>query len=528
MFFFNKDTVAQDFKSGFFVFLLALPLCLGISIASGCPPVAGIFTAVVGGIIASFLGSSRLTIKGPAAGLIVIVVGAVAELGMGDPITGYKRMLAVGVVAAVVQIIFGLSKAGIVGEIIPKSVVHGMLSAIGVIIIAKQCHLLLGVVPTAKSPLALLGEFPTHILGLNPEVTIIAALTLLLLVFWPKLAPKASKMIPAAILALTASMILGAFFDFDHAHDYQFLNFNYHVDPSLLITLPQSFFGAFAFPDFSVITSFVSIKYIVMLSLVGSIESLLTVNAVDSMDPEKKNSDLNKDLIATGAGNLIAAMIGGLPMISEIVRSRANIDNGAKSAQSNFFHGCLLLVSVALFPSVLHMIPATTLAAMLVFTGFRLASPHEFSHTYKIGMDQFAPFMITFIVTLAIDLLVGVIAGVVAQLLINLYHGLSFTEMFSVKHQSTKGNGQLNIKVFSPIGFTNSYHLKKTLEEQIPENSKIVVDFSESKMVEHSCFQVIETLSKNHDKVLIEVTGLHGHDSASDHHHATKIRRKIA
>lgn len=528
MFFFNKETMAQDFKSGFFVFLLALPLCLGISIASGFPPVAGIFTAVVGGIISSFLGSSRLTIKGPAAGLIVIVIGAVTELGLGDPVMGYKRTLAVGVVAAVIQIIFGFSKAGIIGEIIPKSVVHGMLSAIGVIIIAKQCHLLLGVVPAAKSPLGLLGEFPTHILGLNPEVTLIAAITLLLLVFWPKLMPKASKVIPAAILALAASMILGKIFEFDHAHDYQFLSFNYRVDPSLLINLPSSFFSAFAFPDFGVITSFVSIKYIVMLSLVGSIESLLTVNAVDSMDPEKKNSDLNKDLIATGAGNLIASLIGGLPMISEIVRSRANIDNGAKTSQSNFFHGCLLLISVALFPGVLHMIPATTLAAMLVFTGFRLASPHEFSHTYKIGMDQFAPFMITFVVTLAIDLLVGVIAGVVAQLVINLYHGLSISEMFSVKHEATNGNGEVKIKIFSPVGFTNSYHFKKTLEEKIHQNAKVIVDFSEAKMVEHSCFQVIDKLTKNYDKVLIEVTGLHAHDSASEHHHSTKIRRKLA
>jgi MFS superfamily sulfate permease-like transporter len=525
MFFFNSKTLSQDFKSGFFVFLLALPLCLGISIASGFPPVAGIFTAVVGGIVASFLGSARLSIKGPAAGLIVIVIGAVTELGMGDPILGYKRTIAVGVVAAVIQIIFGLTKAGVVGEIIPKSVVHGMLSAIGVIIIAKQSHNILGVIPTSKTPFGLLAEFPTHILGMNPEVFLIGAITLLFLVFWPKIAPKVSKTIPAAILALGVSMILGFVFDFDHAHDYQFLNFNYHIDPSLLINLPKSFFGAFTFPDFSVITSFISIKYIVMLSLVGSIESLLTVNAVDSMDPEKKTSDLNKDLIATGAGNLIASLIGGLPMISEIVRSRANIDNGAKTAQSNFFHGCLLLISVALFPNILHMIPATTLAAMLIFTGFRLASPNEFSHTYKIGMDQFAPFMVTFVITLSVDLLVGVIAGVFAQLVLNLYHGLQFRDLFSIRHETSGSAGVLKIKVFSPIGFTNSYHFKKTLEEKIPVNSKIVVDFSESKMIEHSCFQVIENLAKNNDKVLIEVTGLDSHDSMSSHQHATKYRK---
>jgi MFS superfamily sulfate permease-like transporter len=523
--FFNSKTLAGDLKSGFFVFLLALPLCLGISIASGFPPIAGIFTAVVGGIFASFVGSAPLTIKGPAAGLIVIVIGAVTELGMGDPMLGYKRTLAVGVVAAVFQIIFGFSKAGIIGEVIPKSVVHGMLAAIGVIIIAKQCHNILGVVPTAKSPFGLLGEFPTHLKDLNPEVFLIGVLTLLLLVFWPKIFPKLSKNLPAGIIALVVSVILGKVFDFDHAHDYQFLNFNYHIDPKLLISLPSNFFGAFAFPDFGVITSFISIKYIVMLTLVGSIESLLTVYAVDSLDPEKKTSDSNKDLIATGAGNLIASLIGGLPMISEIVRSRANIDNGAKSAQSNFFHGCLLLISVALFPNILHMIPGTTLAAMLVFTGFRLASPKEFAHTYQIGVDQFASFMVTLIVTLVSDLLLGVIAGIVCQLCINFYQGLGFGDLFKVKHESTTAGGQLKIKVFSPIGFTNSYHFKKTIEQQIPANSKILVDFSQAKMVEHSCFQVIEKLTKDHDKVLIEVTGLDSHKAVSEHQHATKIRK---
>ena len=525
---FNSKTMGQDFKSGFFVFLLALPLCLGISIASGFPPVAGIFTAVVGGLIASFVGSAPLTIKGPAAGLIVIVIGAVTELGMGDPVMGYKRTLAVGVVAAVFQIIFGFSKAGIIGEVIPKSVVHGMLAAIGVIIISKQCHNLLGVVPTAKTPFGLLSEFPTHLKDTNPEVFIIGALTLLLLVFWPKVAPKASKLVPAGILALVVSIILGRVFDFDHAHDYQFLNFNYHIDPSLLINLPASFIGAITMPSWDVITSFTSIKYIVMLTLVGSIESLLTVYAVDSLDPAKKKADSNKDLIATGVGNLIASMIGGLPMISEIVRSKANIDNGAKSAQSNFFHGCFLLISVAAFPGVLHMIPATTLAAMLVFTGFRLASPNEFSHTFKIGVDQFASFMVTLIMTLVTDLLVGVIAGIVCQLLINFYQGLSLRSLFSVEHETTEKDGELNIKVVGPIGFTNTYSFKKTLEEKIPVNSKIIVDFSGANMVEHSCFEVIENLSKDHDKVMIQVTGLHDHSAVSAYHSATKIRKKVS
>lgn len=525
---FNSKTLAQDFKSGFFVFLLALPLSLGIAIASGFPPVAGIFTAVIGGIFATLFGSARLTIKGPAAGLIVIVIGAVTELGQGDAILGYKRALAVGVVAAIIQIIFGITKAGIIGEIIPKSVVHGMLSAIGVIIIAKQAHSILGVVPTSKNPMGLLAEWPTHLLDSNPRVLLIGVITLLLMVFWPKLAKGILKSLPAAIIALVISMVLGSYFNFDNAHDYQFLNHTYHVDSSYLINLPNSFFSSFAFPDFSQITSFISIKYIIMLSLVGSIESLLTVSAVNSLDPEKRPSDLNKDMIATGVGNLIASLIGGLPMISEIVRSRANIDSGAKSAQSNFIHGCLLLVSVAMFPNVLHMIPAATLAAMLVFTGFRLASPNEFSHTYKIGMDQFAPFMVTFVVTIGVDLLLGVISGVICQLLLNFYRGLSISQMFDVKHEKSNNGGELKLKIYSPVGFTNSYKLKKTLEEHIPTHSKIVVDFSESTMVEHTCFQIIETLSRNHDQVSIRVTGLENHDSVSNHNHSTKYRKKAS
>lgn len=523
--FFNSQTAAQDFKSGFFVFLLALPLCLGIAIASGFPPIAGIYTAVIGGIVSSFLGSARLTIKGPAAGLIVIVIGAVTELGMGDPVMGYKKTLAVGVVAAVIQIIFGLVRAGVIGELIPVSVVHGMLSAIGVIIISKQSHNILGVVPTAKSPLGLLAELPTHLGDINPEVFFIGALTLGFLVFWPKFAKGKLKAVPAAILALISSMVLAKIFDFETAHNYEFLQHIYHIDSSLLINLPNSFFGAMTFPDFSSVTSLISIKYIIMLSLVGSIESLLTVNAVDSLDPEKKPSNLNKDLIATGAGNLLASLVGGLPMISEIVRSRANIDNGAKSAQSNFFHGCLLLLSVALFPSILHMIPATTLAAMLVFTGCRLASPNEFSHAYKMGVDQFAPFMVTLLGTLAIDLLVGVILGVLCQLCLNLYHGLSFSELFNLKSTSQNEGGFLKLKIFSSIGFTNSYILKKTLEQNIPANSRIVLDFTESKMVDHSCFKIIESLTKNHDKLSIEVIGLHDHNGVSEHQQATRIRK---
>lgn len=517
--------MANDIKAGFFVFLLALPLCLGISIASGFPPVAGIYTAVIGGIIGSIIGSARLTIKGPAAGLIVIVLGAVTELGMGDAYSGYQKTLAVGCVAAALQIVFGLVRGGLIGELIPSSVIHGMLSAIGVIIIAKQIHTMFGIIPNAKSPLGLLGEFPTNLPHLNPEVFLIGGLTIASLFFWPKINNPITKKIPAPIVALAISMSLGFYFDFEHIHTYSFLSQNYTVDPKLLISLPESFLGAITFPDFSAITSFTSIKYIVMFSLVGSIESLLTVNAVDSIDPERKTSDLNRDLLATGVGNFLASAVGGLPMISEIVRSKANVDAGAKSSTANFSHGVFLLVSVMLFPQVLHMIPTATLAAMLVFTGFRLASPHEFSHNYKIGIDQFVPFMATFILTLAVDLLVGVLVGLALQLILNISRGITLKHLFHVEalHHSSDEN-EYHVEVLSPVLFTNTFKFKKMLEQIGPESKKVVLNFNSAKVIEYPVFHLIDTYAKNNGKI-IELRGLDSHQRVSTHEHCTRIKK---
>lgn len=517
--------MAADLKAGFFVFLLALPLCLGISIASGFPPVAGIYTAVIGGIIGSLLGSARLTIKGPAAGLIVIVLGAVTELGMGDPYTGYQKVLAVGCVAAALQIVFGAVRGGLIGELIPSSVIHGMLSAIGVIIIAKQIHTVLGVVPASSSPLALLAELPFNLIKLNPEVFLIGALTIASLVFWPKINNKFTKIIPAPIIALSFSMFLGFYFDFEHLHTYNFLNQNYTVDPKLLINLPASFLGAITYPDFSSIMSFTSLKYILMFSLVGSIESLLTVNAVDSIDPERKTSNLDRDLLATGVANFLASAIGGLPMISEIVRSKANVDAGAKSATANFSHGVFLLISVMMFPQILHMIPTATLAAMLVFTGFRLASPHEFSHNYKIGLDQFVPFMTTFVLTLAVDLLVGVVAGLMLQLILNISRGISLKHLFHVEGENQVVNDEEHhLYVNGPILFTNTFKFKKMLDKIGPETKKVVFNFSSSKVVEYPVFKLLDTYGKNNGKI-IEIRGLDSHESVSNHEHSTRIKK---
>lgn len=494
-----------DLKSGFSVFLLALPLCLGISIASNFPPIAGILTAIVGGLIASFFGSSRLTIKGPAAGLIVIALGAVNDLGGGDVTLGYKRALAVGVVAAIIQILFALFRMAKFAEIMPPSVIHGMLAAIGIIIIAKQSTVFLGVQGVSGSPLKLISMLPENIKHLNPEITLIALISLFIILTWPTF--KKLKSIPASIIVLVATIPLSIYFDIAHPHAYHLFNSDFNIGPDFLVNLPGSLLNAATFPLFDVITSVYSIKYIVLFALVGSIESLLTVCAVDNLDPEKKQSDLNKDLLATGVGNLIASLIGGLPMISEIVRSKANIDYEAKSKYSNFFHGLFLLVSIVFIPQIIHQISFSALAALLIFTGFRLASPHEFKKVFQIGFDQFFLFMLTLIVTLLTDLLLGVTVGIIAKVLLHLIRGASLSDFFSLKHTVKENEKEILVKVTGAVVFTNFLTLKNIIQNGINNKKMVKIDLSDAIIVDHTIQEKLHLFKNN--VILQGISSLH-------------------
>ena len=514
----------SDLTSGFLVFLIALPLCLGISMASNFPPVAGVITAIVGGVIVSFLGSARLTIKGPAAGLIVIALGAVTELGAGDPAAGYKRALAVGAVAAVLQIVLALMRAGALGSAMPSAVVHGMLAAIGVIIISKQAHVALGVKPESHEPLNLLAEIP-HSLGImNPEVALIGLAALAILFLLPYVGISWVRRIPGPMLALTIAIPLGFMFDLEHEHFYKLFSHEYHLGPEFLIQLPGSLLGAIVFPDFSMITSAVSIKYIIMFALVGSIESLLSVSAVDALDPEKRSSDLNRDLLATGIGNLIAASIGGLPMISEIVRSKANIDNGAKSHMSNFYHGTFLLLSVALIPSVLQHIPLAALAAMLIYTGFRLAAPHEFKHTYEIGPEQLLLFVSTMLVTLATDLLLGVAVGLVLKLILHVKNGVPIRSLFKAIVSEERDGERLKLKVHDAAVFTNFLGLQKRLRAVQSDVREVILDFGNCWVVDHTVLDKLDKLGTEWSDRELVITGLEDHVASSQHPLASRKR----
>lgn len=522
-----KQNWKSDLISGFLVFLIALPLCLGISMASGFPPVAGIFTAIIGGIIVSFFGGSNLTIKGPAAGLIVIALGAVNDLGGGDPLKGYTLALGAIVVAGFVQVVLGLIKSGNLSDFFPSAAVHGMLAAIGIIIAAKQIHTLLGVKPAGKETLHLISEIPHSIRNLNPEIFIIGFVSLLILFGLPLIKNKYVKRIPAPLIVLLVAIPLGRYFDLEHEHSYLFLdNHQYNIGPSFLVTLPSNIMEGITFPDFGAIGTMTFWKYVVMFAIVGSLESLLSSKAIDSLDPFKRKSNMNRDLVGVGVGNMLAGLIGGLPMISEIVRSSANINNGAKTWWSNVFHGLFLLIFVAFFPSLIHQIPLAALAAMLIFTGYRLASPKEFKNTYKVGKEQLVIFLTTIILTLATDLLVGIAAGILMKFIIHLINGLVIKDAFKMGIQTEQKDGAFYINVNSSAVFSNYLGLKKVLMS-IPKSSKVYLDFSKTRLVDHTVLENLHGIQEDFERQdgKLEIMGLELHKKLSEHEYAA--RKKV-
>ena len=498
-----KKFFKNDVLSGFLVFLIALPLCIGISLASGFPAFSGVITAIVGAVVASLLSNSELTIKGPAAGLIVIVYGAVTEFGYrgnGGPedYQAYKMALAVGVVSGLIQIAFGYFKLGRLSEIFPSSVVHGMLASIGIIIIAKQLPIMFG--QTAKgNPLELIASLPDKIMHANPEIAIIGICSLLLLVMLPRIQFFSSlRKIPAPLVVLMLGFFLAKFFDLTHAHTYSFSAKSYDLNEKFLVTVPQNILSAITTPDFTVLSSLAAWKWILMFCLIGSLESILSAKAIETLDPWKRKTDFNRDLLAIGIANTLAACLGGLPMISEIVRSKANIDNGARTRYANLWHGIFLLAFLTLVPNLIHQIPLAALAAMLVFTGFRLASPKEFAGVYRVGKEQLFVFCSTIIGVLSTDLLVGLFIGMFVEMLVAFRHGTGLKRLFVPKLTVDDSKPQaVTVKVEDAVVFSNWTPLRREIEQVcISQQIKMKIDFSEVKFIDHSAMSKIFEFKK--------------------------------
>ena len=530
----------QDLVSGLLVFLIALPLCLGISLASGFPPIAGIFTAIVGSLLTTMLSNSELTIKGPAAGLIVIVIGCVQDFS-GDGMTGgwspadmtaYRAALAVGAVAAVLQILFGLFRAGILGEFFPVSAVHGMLAAIGVIIMIKQFPVALGV--SAKGePLEMFREIPHYIMEANPAIATIGLVSLLIMFVWPTVRKRVPQLraIPAPLIVLLVAVPMGMGFDLLHSHDYMLQGHKYQLGEQYLVRMPDRVFGMFSdvtFPEFSALTHPKAWKWVFMFFAIGSLESLLSAKAVDLLDPWKRKTNMNRDVLAVGVANLCAAGIGGLPMISEIVRSKANIDNGARTRFADMWHGIFLLLCVALIPTILHRIPLAALAAMLVYTGSRLAHPNEFVHVYRIGKEQLAIFVTTIVAVLATDLLIGIGIGILLKMIIHVSNGVPLKSLFKpfLEVQDIDENTSLIVARESAV-FSNWIPFRRQIEQiGLVQRRNLVVDVSNAQLVDHSVMEKLEEMGRDFDQegLTFEVRGLDSLQPLADNTHAARKR----
>jgi len=510
--------------SGFLVFLIALPLCLAISLACGYPAISGVFTAIIGGVLSAFLSNSELTIKGPAAGLIVVALGCVTGFGFTggvDPaadLQAYRMALGVGVVAGVIQILFGVFRTGILGEFFPTSAVHGLLASIGVLVISTQLPIVMGVVDAGGTPIDRLLGIQGYIMGMNPVIALIGGISLAIMFGFALIKNPKLKIVPAPMLVLLVAVPLGMYFDIGTEQEVAFAGKQAALGPHYLVDVPNNMFTALTFPDFSGVLTKTGITYIIMFSLIGSVESLLSAKAVDQIDPWRRKTDMDKDLLAVGIGNTAAACIGGLPMISEIVRSKANIDNGARTRFANMFHGLFLLAFVALVPALIDRIPLAALAAMLVFTGFRLASPAEFIHMYKIGREQFAVFVATVIGVLATDLLVGIGIGILVKAIIHLINGAPFISLFKASMPvEADGDHSATVKVNNSAVFSTWIALKNRIGKQ--NAGKVVVDLSATRLVDHTVMANLETLAKEFaesNRELI-IAGLEGHKPLSEH-----------
>ncbi|MFO0848464.1 MAG: SulP family inorganic anion transporter [Gemmataceae bacterium] len=538
-----------DAVAGFLVFLIAMPLCLAIARASGYPPIAGIWTAVIGGFLCSLISNSELTIKGPAAGLIVIVYGAVSELGaeFGGELAeadramlGYKLALGIGVTAGVIQILFGLVRAGRLVDFFPLTPVHGMLASIGLIIIVKQVYEVLGATPEkGAGPLQLIANLPAALRGLNPEIAIIGLTGLAILFGLPFVRLGWVRKVPAQLVVLLVAVGLGVAFDLEHKHTYlfpdSFFDTNhraeYEVGPRFLVDMPEVLrdaSAAFALPDFRGVATATGLKYVVLFALIGSLESLLSAKAIELLDPWRRKTNFDRDLLATGLANTLASAVGALPMISEIVRSKANIDNGARTRAANFVHGACLLAFVLLFPNLIHRIPLAALGAMLVYTGFRLASPKEFVRTYKVGSEQFVVFVGTIVVTLATDLLIGIAAGIALKVLFHLWHGVPVTGLLKSDVEVVPEGDRLVVLVVKRAAvFSNWLGVRAAVLKQAAGRDEVVIDLSHTRLVDHSVMEKLHELEREFAEggKQLKVIGLDAHTPLSAHPLAARKNR---
>jgi len=480
-----------DLPSGIVVFLVAVPLCLGIALASGAPFFSGLIAGIIGGIVIGSISNSHLSVSGPAAGLTAIVLSAITRLG------AFETFLVAVVLAGVFQLVLGFLKAGSIANFFPSSVIKGMLTAIGIIIILKQIPHAFGydedtsgslffMQPDGNNTFSSLLKPLSHI---HLGVTIITLVSLAILIVWEKPFMKKVRLIPGALVAVAVGVLLNEWFN---ASMPAMAVASDHLVQVPVATSVTEFLGLFTFPDFSKVWNTDVIITAITLAAVASIETLLCIDAVDKMDPLRRVTSQNRELKAQGVGNIVSGLLGGLPITSVIVRSTANLNAGARSKASAIIHGVLILVCAALIPSILNKIPLGALAAILLVTGYKLAKISVFKQMFANGKYQWIPFMVTVVGVVFTDLLTGVGLGLVASVLAILYGNLKNSYYFH-KEQHHEGE-TVHIYLSEEVSFLNKASIKLTLEH-LPANATVIIDATRSKYID---FDVLELIKEFH------------------------------
>jgi len=497
--------IKENFPSGLVVFLVALPLCLGIALASGAPPLSGVIAGIVGGLAVGFLSNSNISVSGPAAGLTAIVLTAITDLG------AFELFLCAGIIAGLIQLALGFIRAGSISNYFPNNVIEGMLAAIGIIIILKQIPHALGFDKDYEGHQSIFdnglnfGYFAELFGAIHPGAIIVTLVSVVILIAWDKIhALKRIKMLPGALVAVVAGILLNELFKMTGS--------SLTIAPQHLVSLPvpqslDDFKNLVTLPDFN---GFTNPKIWIVgatIAIVASIETLLCIEASDRLDKQRRITDTNLELKAQGIGNLISAFIGGLPMTSVVVRSSANANAGATSKSSAIIHGILLLICVLSIPVLLNLIPLATLAAVLILVGYKLAKPATFKHFWHLGKFQFIPFVATVVAVVATDLLKGVGIGLAISIFYILQGNMK--RAYYLSREKLDDADEITIKLAEEVSFLNKAAIKKTLKNVKP-NSTVIIDAKGTSYIATDVLEMIQDFANiraKEEDIIVELLG---------------------
>ncbi len=526
----------EDLVAAFSVALVALPLALGIAIASGAPPISGLISAIIGGLVTTLFRGSYVGINGPGNALIVVTLLAIVALDDGLGRT-YNYVLAAFIVSGLIQVLLGLLRLGKYSDLLPVSVVNGLLAAIGIIIMGNQFHIALGTTSPSNDAITTLMEIPNSIMHLHPIITLIGLVGILILIFHPKIKNKVLHFIPASMWVLVFSVPLVFLFDFFQPHEILFLEEAYNVGPQHLIDLPNTLLESIMFPDFSKINTWPFWLAVISICFISSIETTVSAKAIEKLDPYKRKTWINRDLIGVGLSTALAGLIGGLPILTVIMHSSVNVNNGAKTRWSNLFHGLILLGFLFLLPGVIQMVPKAALAAIMVFAGFKFVSPRVFRETHRKGWEQSLIFIVTIAAVLLTDLISGIFIGIFCTLFIHYAKvDIPLSKYFRYlinpfSQVVPERNNSFLLRVKGISNFFNILHVMKNLAT-LPERKRVIVDFSHTRLVDASVLQFVHEFAEDYERSggMMDIVGLDIHETSSPHPdalHVLKQQKKI-